>query len=194
MDVHYNNNTELKIMPCRVNNAKLHGSCLYVHGNGNTLSGSRIRVLGNNNIINGSKAVVAGNDNIINGSAVVILAGNNNIVNGSVISDKGYNTVVNNIHENNIQKKKKYIKGPTPDDIKEDCEAKGENACVICLSSKARCLISPCKHCCLCIKCGVELASGPGHIQLKEVEDVSCPLCRTEIKSIKKIFVYFFFA
>jgi ribosomal protein S17 len=182
-------------MPCRVNNAKLHGSCLYVHGNGNTLSGSRIRVLGNNNVISGSKAVVAGNDNIINGSAAVILTGSNNIVNGSVISDKGYNTVVNNIHENNIQKKKKkHIKRPTSDDIKEDCEAKGENACVICLSSKARCLISPCKHCCLCIKCGVELASGSGHVRLKEVGDVSCPLCRTEIKSIKKIFVYFFFA
>jgi hypothetical protein len=117
------------------NNLVLHGTRLYVHGNGNT-----------------------------------------------------------HIHENNIQKKKKYIKGPTPDDIKEDCVAKEENACVVCLSSKSRCLISPCKHCCLCIKCGVELASGPGHIQLKEVGDVSCPLCRTKIKSIKKIFVYFFFA
>lgn len=71
-----------------------------------------------------------------------------------------------------------HLKYPTKEEVKYDepVEEKDvENACVICMESKRKCVIYPCKHFCLCIACS--------NNELK-----LCPVCRIEINNIERLF------
>lgn len=194
-----------------INNGVILGSNKHVKGNRNTITGSNAKVYGHKNVVIGSNAYVEGDDNVITGSNA-FAKGNNNRITGINARAEGLNNVVeansfisNSIVGTNItisngvvsygkkEKKQKkeeeeeYITAPI--DTEKDEEAKeGENTCVICLTSKTRCLVRPCNHLCLCIKCSSALCFGSKGDELKRVGEVYCPKCRTGIKSIEKVF------
>lgn len=56
-------------------------------------------------------------------------------------------------------------------------------SCVICMENTKCCLLNPCMHLCLCISCS---RSQENDIKLGKF---SCPVCRTSVKFINKIFL-----
>lgn len=62
--------------------------------------------------------------------------------------------------------------------LKQSCSSQN---CVICLQEKSSILLMPCKHLCCCEKC-LDLMK-------ENVNNLNCPLCRTQIQSEIKIFV-----
>ncbi len=199
--------------PFEINYGVILGPNKRVNGNGNTITGPNARVHGNKNTVTGPNAYVEGNNNIVIGPNAFVI-GDNNRVKGPNARAEGANNIVDDspdvtfgmsnvtirngtmtfFNEKKKKKQKKkdeeeeeFLSAPT--DVKEDQEAKeGENTCVICLTFKAKCLITPCNHLCLCINCSSTLCFGPNKDELKRVGEVHCPKCRNEIKSIQKVF------
>lgn len=69
---------------------------------------------------------------------------------------------------------------PSQDDEKHDVELKeGDSddlACVVCMARRKTCMAEPCNHVSYCIKCA-------------RIAKMECPICKTQIKSIKRIFL-----
>ena len=51
-----------------------------------------------------------------------------------------------------------------------------ENLCSVCMEEKKNILLSPCNHLCVCKKCSTHINN-------------MCPICRTPVTSILKVFV-----
>jgi hypothetical protein len=69
---------------------------------------------------------------------------------------------------------------PTKDELKHDVLLTDahhpEDACIICLERKRTCIIRPCKHASLCVKCSTP--------EIKQ-----CPVCRVRISGIEHAFI-----
>lgn len=69
---------------------------------------------------------------------------------------------------------------PSQDDEKHDVELKeGDSddlACVACMARRKTCMAEPCNHVSYCIACA-------------RIAKLECPICKTQIKSIKRIFL-----
>lgn len=85
-----------------------------------------------------------------------------------------------------IEEEKKHME-ITEKDVKledEDYEKnpgriiEDDRTCCLCADRKISTVIFPCKHSCLCCKCGISIAKSK----------TACPMCRKEITSIFKIF------
>lgn len=68
----------------------------------------------------------------------------------------------------------------------EECGKESGNSCVICLDAPKTVLVSPCNHVCFCEDCA-ELFDPKN--QSDNSTQQQCPICRTQIKSILKIFL-----
>ena len=53
-------------------------------------------------------------------------------------------------------------------------EGEGENECVVCMAAPKECVLLECAHACVCEQCAGTL--------------VSCPLCRSEIPRVVRLF------
>ena len=69
---------------------------------------------------------------------------------------------------------------PSQDDEKHDVEIKDSDsddlACVACMARRKTCMAEPCNHVSYCIKCA-------------RIAKMECPICKAQIKSIKRIFL-----
>lgn len=69
---------------------------------------------------------------------------------------------------------------PSQDDEKHDVELKDSDsddlACVACMARRKTCMAEPCNHVSYCIKCA-------------RIAKMECPICKTQIKTIKRIFL-----
>ncbi len=64
-----------------------------------------------------------------------------------------------------------------------------DELCVICAENLAKCVILPCRHKCVCVKCSRTLCFTDHHQQVvKNIDDVNCPSCRGKITSFMPIF------
>lgn len=69
------------------------------------------------------------------------------------------------------------------EDVKHDKQAEeGDKECIICMENVPNCVIKPCYHKIICIRCSIELCKG------KKKGEVNCPKCRKTIKKIKRVY------
>lgn len=79
----------------------------------------------------------------------------------------------------------KKVKVPLYDDLKHDVKSTANdicNVCVICLENARNCIILPCAHMILCVRCSIQHADG------KNRGEATCPSCREPIKIIKRVY------
>jgi hypothetical protein len=70
---------------------------------------------------------------------------------------------------------------PDEADLAKDKEAlETETSCVICVENKSCCIILPCAHMNLCVKCSRRLCDGK--------RNVECPICKKKVDEIKYVF------
>ena len=63
-----------------------------------------------------------------------------------------------------------------------------DDMCVVCQSEPRDCFLMPCRHCCLCYECALNLTT-TGSVQLDYGQivtggDPKCPMCRVDIESV----------
>lgn len=72
----------------------------------------------------------------------------------------------------------------SPDDFEKEIEKEREKRkCVVCQDKKKSVLIMPCRHMCLCVECGNQIARS------RQAERRICPLCRGKIQTIMDVYV-----
>jgi len=178
------------------------GSNAHVTGDENTIRGPNATVSGDANEGYGDNAVITGDGNKWCGH-VCVESGAENVITtpeyGSAQTNSG--TIVNNFGSSGREKRSReqheedrFVEGPTPNEAEQD-EALAEdddddtNACTICMSNKACCVVSPCMHGGLCATCARGLCFGQDEEeQLKKLGDVHCPRCRRDVESIKRVY------
>lgn len=183
-----------------------------VHGNNNTVTGPHCVVVGDNNEIVGPHCVATGNNNTLHGPQCKATGRNNTIIaeqDTAVFSDfiVGHNvsmsvggggmTIIRG-HEQSKKKskkkKEKFVEGPVPADAEHDRPAKeGEATCIICLEHTPCCIAAPCNHLSFCVSCARSIcftdATDPCGVGApKKLGTVSCPQCRADVASIKRVF------
>jgi hypothetical protein len=200
------------------NNNVVSGMSAYVEGNNNTVSGMGAFVHGDNNTVSGMNSSANGKNNIVNGmgstnngkavvrdraqdnySSFVFSDGNVSVIQGDGITTvNGVRMVFNNNGEDKKKKKNKkkkekelsFVEGPSPSEEKDDVTLPNDtdDGCVVCLTNKKNCIVLPCKHLSLCVKCSLDHCSGQNRDELKKINEVKCPVCRTDVVSIGKVF------
>ena len=77
-----------------------------------------------------------------------------------------------------VPEEKKEPMYPTEEEVKYDeavNEKDEDNACVVCMEKKPKCVVRPCKHFCLCVGCSTKKFD-------------KCPVCRVVVASIERLF------
>jgi hypothetical protein len=193
----------------------INGSNCDVVGDDNTINGANANVVGNRNKINGrnsdavSDGIVGGMIfNNFSGSEVVNISGRAGIVQQNIGANGSVTTVTFGpggivTRTTNGRKKKRersedevqFVEGPTNSELVHDKELKDgdERGCVVCLTKVANCIVWPCRHACVCVKCARALCffhvnDDPTEPEtLREIGKVSCPTCRGKAEKILRI-------
>ncbi len=150
-------------------------------GNGNTILGcSLCLIIGDRNVItNGEETEIQGNFNLCNGMKRSKMIGRRNVFRGEQCRLEGFNNVFSyrgvgvTFGGGNTREEEPQVPGPK---VEPKVESVGDE-CVICTEKSQSHVIVPCFHLCLCENC-VEVVIKSG----------TCPVCRGEMKEIKKIF------
>jgi len=192
------------------NNNTIQGSNNDVRGNNNTIQGSNNDVKGNNNQAYGSDNDMQGNNNQSYGNNSFGKSYSNKGVTSFNISGNDIwnrcfgktiafaNTFTNdddiyvndlpisNINgvpvSNNIKQEKesKSTIVPAPEQEQEG-EYPEELQCIVCYSRKKNTICDPCMHMAYCVTCA---------ISSQTINNIlSCPVCRTAVKEIKKVYL-----
>ena len=190
-----------------VNHATISGMNCTVRGHHNTVSGMGAVVYGDYNVVSGMNAVVRGNRNTVSGMNAKAY-GEGNVVTGMGSESNGTKTESKNTGfdisgttfklygngttiftvdgDNNFGKsvpEPQYVEGPAEAELSHDVEGDG---CVVCLSNRPICIVWPCRHACLCVKCARTLCFGQNG-DPQEVGTVKCPKCRGATEKILRI-------
>jgi hypothetical protein len=88
-----------------------------------------------------------------------------------------------------------FVEGPTNSELVHDKELNDNESggCVVCLTNAANCIVWPCRHACVCVKCARMLCffhvnDDPTEPEtLREIGKVSCPTCRGKAEKILRI-------
>lgn len=200
------------------NNCQVTGDHNKIKGNNNQVTGNHNTVRGNNNHITGKNNNELGSNNVVDEGRSVSVKYNRgrtivNAFNGSSLSSVvidgvsegrvksnsqiSTGTIVGGMYQNNSKPKKKkkedpvFIEVPTEQEATEqdkplpEPNEDGRPECRICMSNHPICVIMPCMHQCICCACARILAADG----TKEVGQVECPMCKTGVEKIKRVFV-----
>lgn len=66
------------------------------------------------------------------------------------------------------------------DEAKDSLTSDVSTQCSICLDNRSKCVMVPCKHLCMCIKCT--------RLNFKDNSNPRCPLCKVSVNDIITIF------
>ncbi len=151
-----------------------------VIGDGNTILGcSRCLVIGDRNVItNGEETEIQGNFNLCNKMKQSKLIGRRNVFRGEQCRLEGFNNVFSfrgvgvSYGGGNVREEEPKVEPK----VEHKMDQVGDE-CVVCVENSQSHVIVPCFHLCLCEDC-VDVVKKAG----------TCPICRGEIKEIKKIF------
>ncbi len=200
------------------NNNHVTGSNNAWTGNNNKLDGAAATVTGLNNKVNGKNVAMSQdkynkNQGVIIGGTIIGSVGKGAVFrkgnNGNWSMEE--NGVMMNFNNNNnneeesddddeeeeeeeeeIPSKKHRERSPSPkyievpmetekdDPVKNDTDA----SCVLCLESIPICVVLPCMHKCMCCKCARDIAIEG----VAEQGSVKCPVCRSAVEAIKKVY------
>jgi hypothetical protein len=80
-----------------------------------------------------------------------------------------------------IEKKNPLLPPPWPDEPNESED--GKHLCRICLERDSCCMIKPCRHAVICVRCAIQDSD-----KLKG----KCPICRGKIERIKRVYPIFY--
>lgn len=144
--------------------------------------------LGNNMTISCNGQTVIGNNNKITGDNNSII-GNNNTVVGKNNKFVGNNNTEKTVIAVNNEEPIEFVEGPIPSDLKFDKEQTNENGptCIVCMENIPNCVVMPCRHFCLCVKCTRTILFGIDGSSLTKVGECNCPKCRQSVKSIERL-------
>ena len=145
-----------------------------IEGDVNIGLGEYITVKGSYNRTFGARACIEGNHNTHDGHYVVV-KGDNNTIKGDYAKVDGTGNIIHGNYAvvNGIEIEDTVL--PTKEETKFDEESSSSLECVICKIRRANCVISPCMDMHLCVQCSLNL------------QDKTCPICRTHIHSIKRV-------
>lgn len=176
-----------------------------VRGNRNTVSGMNAKVYGEGNVVTGmgsesngtkTKSKVStfsisgatighvGSCGTVNmyGNGMDVVAVDGFTFRGDGVAVQNNNgPVINNFGDSVPETQ--YVEGPTEAELSHDVEGDG---CVVCLSNRSICIVWPCRHVCLCVKCARTLCFGQNG-DPQEVGTVKCPKCRGATEKILRI-------
>lgn len=215
VDITGNNNQIFGSNACvKGNGNQIFGSNARVKGNGNTIQGANGKATGNGNVINGTGGRATGSGNVVNAGGgtkrksisqqeVISQIFNQGVVTNTFGSDGliqtftqgvmtnigsgGIIQTINNLPNVKKAKETEYVEGPAPAELEHDTEAPEGKECVICMTNAIICIVWPCRHACLCVKCSRTLCFGPDE-GLKEQSEVACPKCRGQVEKILRIY------
>lgn len=174
---------------------------IQVIGNSNRISTYNSSIMGNSNVIYGHNNCIYGNNNTAYGIGNPMYGNSNqnvaklmpSVLNHGVTTSRQNNMTCLvspsplNVHDHSVIAIKeddrniqvRMNKFPTKEELQHDQlltnDHDPDTACVICLERKRKCVIRPCKHYSLCIKCSTQ-------------ELTQCPVCREKIECIERLF------
>lgn len=180
------------------NDNKMKGNNNDCHGIRNTNSKSSSS---HNSIIVGNGVTIMGNGYssnsisvsngrvVVNGRDVTKYTGGGSIYRENVRDSIYVNTKPKKIKE---KKKVKKIKIPDKSELQHDKEVPenddNSSVCAICITNKPITIVNPCNHICLCVECARNLAIDSNTKQVKNRGQVECPICKTSIKKISRVY------
>lgn len=152
-------------------------------------------IIGNVRVIDGAVLSVFGSsssDSKKEPNAKVRILGGISVRGNSVVSIFGpvHRTVETAKEVQDTKTEKKKVKCPKKKDAVHDVECRGEDqvsCCCLCQVNVACCVIMPCMHKTLCVRCSTRLCRENGK-KKKLIGEVQCPTCRANVKKVARVF------